>query len=48
MSRSGSGKDGRKVFEVSELLNDRVSLIKDNVLFILSTNDYDIPLGGAF
>lgn len=48
MSRAGSGKDGRKVFEVSELLNDRVSLIKDNVLFILSTNDYDIPLGGAF
>lgn len=48
MSRSGSGKDGRKIFDVGDFLSGGVSLSNSNVLYIPTRNDYDIHLGGAF
>lgn len=48
MSRSGSGKDGRKIFDIDDFLSGSVNLSDNNVLYILTRNDYDIPLGGAF
>ena len=48
MSRAGSGKDGRKIFDIDDFLSGSVNLSDNNVLYILTRNDYDIPLGGAF
>lgn len=48
MSRAGSGKDGRKIFDINDFLSGSVNLSDNNVLYILTRNDYDIPLGGAF
>lgn len=48
MSRAGSGKDGRSIFNVDNFINGRDNFSSRDRLFILSLNDYDIPLGGAF
>lgn len=48
MSRAGSGKDGRSIFAVDNFINGRDNFSNRDNLFILSINDYDIPLGGAF
>ena len=48
MSSAGSGKDGRRIFIVDNFINGRNSFSNRDRLFIISLNDYDIPLGGAF
>lgn len=48
MSRAGSGKDGRSIFNVDNFINGRDNFSSRDRLFVLSLNDYDIPLGGAF
>lgn len=48
MSRAGSGKDGRRILIVDNFINGRDNFSDRDRLFILSSNDYDIPLGGAF
>lgn len=48
MSRTGDGKDGRDIFSVDDFLSGRINLKDNNLLHIVTINDYDIPLGGAF
>lgn len=48
MSRGGSGKDGRDIFTVDDFLNGRFNFKDNDLLHIVTNNDYDIPLGGAF
>lgn len=48
MSRAGSGKDGRRIFVVDDFISGRDSFSSRDRLFIMSLNDYDIPLGGDF
>lgn len=48
MSRTGDGKDGRDIFSVDDFLSDRLNLKYNDLLHIVTINDYDIPLGGAF
>lgn len=48
MSRAGFGKDGRDIFSVDDFLSGRINLKYNDLLHIVTDNDYDIPLGGAF
>lgn len=48
MSRTGGGKDGRDIFSVDDFLSGRINLKDNDLLHIVTNNDYDIPLGGAF
>jgi hypothetical protein len=48
MSRAGDGKDGRDIFSVDDFLSGRINLKDNDLLHIVTINDYDIPLGGAF
>lgn len=48
MSRAGDGKDGRRIFIVDDFISGRYNFSNRDRLFIISLNDYDIPLGGAF
>ena len=48
MSRTGDGKDGRDIFSVDDFLSGRINLKDNDLLHIVTINDYDIPLGGAF
>lgn len=48
MSRVGSGKDGRDIFSVDDILSGRINLKDNDLLHLVTINDYDIPLGGAF
>ena len=48
MSRTGDGKDGRDIFSVDDFLSGRINLKDNDLLHIVTNNDYDIPLGGAF
>lgn len=48
MSRTGDGKDGRDIFSVDDFLSGRLNLKYNDLLHIVTINDYDIPLGGAF
>lgn len=47
-SRTGDGKDGRDIFSVDDFLSGRINLKDNDLLHIVTINDYDIPLGGAF
>ena len=48
MSRTGDGKDGRDIFSVDDFLGGRTNLKDNDLLHIVTNNDYDITLGGAF
>lgn len=48
MSRAGSGKDGRVILSIDDVLRGRFGLTYFNLTSIATVNDYDIPLGGAF
>lgn len=48
MSRAGSGKDGRVILSIDDVLRGRFGLTYFNLPSIVTDNDYDIPLGGAF
>lgn len=48
MSRTGGGRDGRDIFSVDDFLSGRLNLKYNDLLHIVTINDYDIPLGGAF
>ena len=48
MSRAGSGKDGRVILSIDDVLRGRFGLAYFNLPSIATDNDYDIPLGGAF
>lgn len=48
MSRAGSGKGGRVILSIDDVLRGRFGLTYFNLPSIVTDNDYDIPLGGAF
>lgn len=48
MSRAVSGKDGRVILSIDDVLRGRFGLTYFNLPSIVTDNDYDIPLGGAF
>ena len=48
MSSTGDGKDGSDIFSVDDFLSGRINLKDNDLLHIVTINDYDIPLGGAF
>lgn len=48
MSRTGDGKDGRDIFSVDDFLSSRIGLTYFDLPSVVTINDYDIPLGGAF
>lgn len=48
MSRAGAGKDGRVIFSIDDVLSSRIGLTYFDLPSVVTDNDYDIPLGGAF